>query len=175
METDMSKTSFLDRRDRAWELAGKASECLPKVGSWGYFSSEPPPSGIGAFCWFESREELVDFLVEFGPFLFPSESVGRSDEWPARAREFQAELQRFRLEEITSDALVDAAHKSIDTDGQLDWVGPLEELVSGRTLFAEEVRRALVDSEDDGGWEPRSPVPKRQTRRFLEDLVGYGH
>jgi hypothetical protein len=173
----MTDTSddFAARRDRAWELANAASERVPRAEDWGFFSSEPPPSGIGAFCWFDSRDQLLEFLAEHGPYMFATRDPGDWTGWSESVRQFRSVADRARRGEVSDGDVRSSARSSIDPSGQLDWVGAADELISGHSEFATRVRESLIDADEYPDLDGSDPVPPDAVDDFLGGLTEYGH
>jgi hypothetical protein len=61
--------------EQVWQKQMEKDQQNQNEDTWGMFSyGDAPPAiggGMGVFCWFDSRDELLDFIVKTLPFCPP--------------------------------------------------------------------------------------------------------
>ncbi len=140
-------------------------EKQPASSSWGFFAYDDAPGGVGGgagnFSWFDSKEELFDFLKKF-PLL--AHSLENSDtERIAKASDL--------LSRTTADTLDLSVIKELNIINsgveQIQWFGQLNELLSGEGEFPEGMRTFFSGSS--------TQLSKTKIPEFAEFLRGWGH
>ena len=137
----------------------------PKSSSWGFFAYDDAPGaaggGAGNFSWFDSKEELFDFLRKFPLLAHSAES---------------SDAERFeKASELLSRATVETLDQSVVNElnlinsgvEQIQWFGQLNDLLSGEGEFAEGMRTFFAGSSNQ--------LSKTKIPEFAEFLRGWGH
>ncbi|MDR3613211.1 MAG: hypothetical protein P4L53_06575 [Candidatus Obscuribacterales bacterium] len=143
----------------------KSFEKEPASYSWGFFAYDDSPDTIGGgsgnFSWFDSKEELVNFLAKF-PLLAHSLDTLDTERF-TKAKNF--------VESVTSDDFdqkaVDELNKINAGVEQIQWFGQLDDLLSGETEFAKGMRAFFSKSSEK--------LAKSQIPEFAEFLRKWGH
>ena len=160
--------------ERANEAMSIASSRDPQQFSWGVFAwADGPPAcggGVGAFLWFDELAELLAFLTDLAPAAFMT--FDDEAEW----LELRERLRRTAssLENKPDGAIADL-NAELTSLLQIDWVGRLEQLLSGDSLFAIKVRaRFRNDWEDKPEPVNTIAISQEEMQEFLEYLSEYG-
>lgn len=126
-------------------------QCDPRENPWGMYAWGDAPAaiggGMGAFQWFASRQQLLDFLCELSPSLYCCHDS--EQDW---------RLQTQRLRQILTgldadpEATLQAINQELRGLLQFDWIGRYQDLCSGGFAFARHLRqdfRAQAGEEED--------------------------
>jgi hypothetical protein len=179
--TEIIEASFRAKYDEAYRIAGEAGTRPVVATDWGFFASMPPPSGVGAFTWFRSREELVSFLQEHGPYMLAHAMDAMRPEWGSDLERFRTSVAQIGDEAFDTEHLRRVAKDTVDPEQQLDWVGSVQELVSGLGVFAQDMRLGYCeqsdDSDEDSDDSEAAPlsIPDSQVEEFFDYLEGHGY
>lgn len=143
----------------------KSFEREPTSYSWGFFAYDDAPvatgGGAGNFSWFDSKDELVEFLKKF-PLL--AHSSGSADnELFEKARSCVEKVKPENFEQHNVDEL----NKIIVGVEQIQWFGQFNDLLSSETEFAAGLRKFFAGS--------TNKLPKSQIPEFSEFLRNWGH
>jgi hypothetical protein len=180
ISTTETEASFRARYDEAYRIAGEAGTRPVAVTDWGLFVSMPAPSGVGAFTWFRSHEQLVDFLQEHGPYMLANAMSAARPEWGSALERFRTSAAQIGDEACDTD-LRQVAKDSVDPGQQLDWAGPVQELVSGLSTFAQDIRVSYFEQSDDSDDDrddseaPPQSIVDDQVEEFFDYLASYGY
>jgi hypothetical protein len=156
--------------ERANEAMSIASSRDPQQFSWGVFTwADGPPAcggGVGAFLWFADLAELLAFLTDLAPAGFMT--FDDEPEW--------LELRRTASSlEANQEGVIADLNAELTSLLQIDWVGRLEQLLSGDSLFAIKVRaRFRNDWEDKPEPVNTIAISQEEMQEFLEYLSEYG-
>jgi hypothetical protein len=160
--------------ERADEAMSIASSRDPQQFTWGVFTwADGPPAcggGVGAFLWFEELAELLAFLTDLAPAGFMT--FDEEAEW----LELRERLRRIAscLEENPEGAITDL-NAELTSLLQIDWVGRLEQLLSGESPNAIKVRaRFRNDWEDKPEPVNKIAISQEELQALLEYLSEYG-
>jgi hypothetical protein len=147
------------------EAFEKSFEKEPASYTWGFFAYDDAPGdkggGAGNFSWFDSKEELVNFLAKF-PMLAHSSGSIDSDRF-VEAKNLMASF----TEDTFDQKAVDELNKINAGVEQIQWFGQLDDLLSGETEFAKGMRMFFAKTTDKLG---KSEIPE-----FAEFLRKWGH
>jgi hypothetical protein len=166
-----------DRLSQEAETVAYAASCLhPENGSWGIESYGDAPAGIGGgmggFLWFESREELLDFVGRLLTFSSPgpcSVDHGRV------AREAADIVNQVRSGALSMDEGMDHLNKALRRFSQLRWWGQLQDLLDGERHFEKEIRAwARSGLAGDDTEKDTSPIEPSELDHFVISLREYG-
>jgi hypothetical protein len=146
----------------------KSFEREPTSYSWGFFAYDDAPGivggGAGNFSWFDSKNELLSFLVKFPLLAHSYETSATPDsEQFKRAKDF---LSSFKAESF-DQAAVDQLNKINSGVEQIQWFGQLNDLLCGDTEFAKGMRTFFSKSSEK--------LAKTEIPEFAEFLRNWGH
>jgi hypothetical protein len=163
-----------DAADKAWaELPARE----PQPETWGMYSyGDAPPAiggGVGAFVWFETREELLAFVGSVLPFSPPGPSNRDFLKVESDARALVAEVRsvtcdlecvRERLNGVLSDF------------SRIEWWGQFHDLCAGRHPYAQAVIASFRESlaEDGEDTVVKGPIREDELGEFKLYLETYG-
>jgi hypothetical protein len=160
--------------ERANEVMSIASSRDPQQFPWGVFAwADGPPAcggGVGAFLWFDEQAELLAFLTDLAPAAFMT--FDDEAEW----LELRERLRRTAsfLETKPGGAIADL-NAELTSLLQIDWVGRLEQLLSGDSSFAIKVRAGFRSDWDDKPEQVNtSAITDEELQAYLEYLSEYG-
>jgi hypothetical protein len=160
--------------ERANEVMSIAASRDPQQFPWGVFAwADGPPAcggGVGAFLWFSDLAELLAFLTDLAPAGFMT--FDDEPEW----LELRERLRRTAssLEAKPEDAIADL-NAELTSLLQIDWVGHLEQLLSGDSSFAIKVRAGFrSDWEDSPEKGNTNAITDEELQEFPEYLSEYG-
>jgi hypothetical protein len=160
-------------QEQAKQALQEAYERLPTEHPWGYFHyMDGPPAaggGVGCFAWFDTRDEMLLFIARHQVWLAPGPEGVDPIEKAAQVEKIIDDLLADNIDMDTARISINEVLKSFS---QFEWWGPFEELVSGESEFAREIREwyrdfsraKVVDS---------SPVI-REDEEFAYALQAYG-
>lgn len=150
----------------------------PQDTDWGLLTTDdgggsPAPSHR-LFAWFETREQLLDFIAS-ELILSASEPPEQDEAEPAIA-EAAALVSKVRAGAIGHAELVDALADRVASSQVLNWVGTFEELCTGDGAEVRRVRSeywwSREDDHDEDG--PQPPIEEDDREDFVEFLQTYG-
>lgn len=149
--------------------------------SWGYYSNDThPQGGVGSFSWFESRDELLDYLVSVDAQIWSYSAQGLDEE---AYTEMKKAIQKILKEADSNRELTDSLRKRISKhlseqlmDVEISWWGKFSDLCSGKDAFS----REFIDwFFDDYGEYSEDKKPKTVTAEhipeFIEFCKEFGH
>lgn len=171
----MSEEDDLDERveraEASWQEV--SSGAPPDDCEWGFFSyGDAPPAiggGVGMFTWFPDRNTMLDFIANTLPYFPPGQSNLDPDEI---AENTAAVVDKLRLGTVSDLDGIKKLNEVLVTCSQLNWMGTVEDLLTGNHPYAAEVRQAFrEDSEEEaeGG-----PIGKDEKEDFFEFLESWG-
>jgi hypothetical protein len=160
--------------ERCNHMMGETNSRNPLDFPWGLFSwADAPPAiggGVGAFQWFQSLDELLEFVTDFSAAGFAS--FDEEEEWLGL---------RDKLRQIAAGfannphAAITAFNAELISLLQLDWIGRLEDLQSGDGPFPLTLRARFRDDWDDTPAAPsQEPIKEDERSSFLLFLSNYG-
>jgi hypothetical protein len=155
-----------DKISEKIRLGDLASNRDPRRASWGYYASDENVCGVGLFFWFNTREELLEFLSEYEgvdsechePELLLGQMRKVADQ--IRAGRLGLEEARQQFNELLKGHL------------DVEWIGNFDEMLSGNHPFCIQMREDFLEIEDESTVPAVAP---RQVKDFIEMLSGYGH
>jgi hypothetical protein len=144
---------------------------------WGLFAyGDAPPAiggGFGAFQWFSTQVEMLDFVKRHLTFLNP----GLSGIDPGRvAREVQElvdSLGQSPSAEVLETARLRLNH-ILKTFSQTEWWGTLEELLQGGHSYATKVRARFRDRDQPVNESTGRPIQGNELAAFMDFIEQYG-
>jgi hypothetical protein len=166
--------------EEASQLAEASMQRDPRHASWGMYAWGDAPAaiggGMGAFQWFATRQELLDFVCDHSPSMYTC--FDSEQEW-------QIQRQRLRLILASLDQEQQETLKALNQELrgwlQYDWIGHYDVLMTADTVFARRVRQdfrhQLCDDEFEQGAEANDSVlvlNAEDEKDWLEFLTLYG-
>jgi hypothetical protein len=153
------------------KMALEAHEYMAEAVTWGFYGYGDGPvnagGGTGGFLWFNTREQMLEFIQGYLPFWCPGPDHSNGRVVSARVRDILALADATPME-ATRMQLNDA----LKGYAQVVWWGQFGELLSADIPFAREIRAWFWSN---GGCKNDSgAVPGEQARRFAERLQEYG-
>jgi len=131
---------------KAHQLLQKAYERLPTEYPWGYFHylDGPPAAGGGAGCfsWFPTRDEMFLFIAQNQVWIAPGPAGVDPVE---RVIEVEKIIDKVLADEIDMEAARTEINDALKACSQIEWWGHFEDLVSGESDFAREIRKWYRD------------------------------
>jgi hypothetical protein len=161
-----------EAREAAREAAMTAAfDREPSDSDWGFCAYGDAPAAIGggmsAFCWFESREEMLTFLAEHALYMNPPRSdldLGSIQEAVSRI------IEAMRCGGIDDAAALPKLNEPLRHASQFTWLGTFLSLRQGETEAARNFLREFRDLESGAS---HSPVGNEELERFHEFLRDY--
>jgi hypothetical protein len=167
-----------DKRTERAAAADKAAEAAyesgPSLTKWGMFYYGDAPAaiggGVGAFIWFESERDLLDFIETHLPFSPPGPTSCDVEPVLSRVHEILDRLRNHKADRDTARLELNDALKRFS---QINWWGLGAELFSGISPFPIEVRLWFRETKQDPDLSDR-PISEDEKHAFLESLTEYG-
>lgn len=149
-------------KDKAIELGDVAMNRDPRKYPFGYFSGGSfILDSTRVFMWFASKDDLINHIIQCDP------AIHDLDE--AEAKAFAHEVAQIFIGNtelsIENLALLNNFGKSFLC---VEWWGTFDELVSGSSEIAKDLRMSFRDDESD------SPVFESEMDDFIELIQNYG-
>ena len=161
----------IERAEASWQEV--SSGAPPEDCEWGFFSyGDAPPAiggGVGMFTWFPDRNSMLEFIEHTLPYNPPGQSDLDPDEI---AENTAAVAEKLRLGTLGDLDGLKELNEVLVTCSQLDWMGTVDDLLSGNHPYAVHVRQAFRDDEDEeaeGG-----PIKEDEKEEFFEFLETWG-
>jgi hypothetical protein len=157
-----------ERAEASWQEV--SSGAPPDDAEWGFFSYGDAPAaiggGVGMFTWFPDRASMLEFIEETLPYYPPGQSNLDADEIAENA---SAVVEKLRLGTLTDEDGRQHLNKVLETCSQLNWIGTVENLLSGNHPYVVQVREAFrEDDEEESEGVPISEDEKEDFYEFLE-------
>ncbi|WP_404296465.1 hypothetical protein [Halomonas sp.] len=160
------------RMEQAQEALEECTAFPPEESDWGLFSYGDAPAGIGGgvgvFCWFATRDEMLDHIVEVLPFCPPGPCTSDPFQQQQAVRELITSLHQGKLQD---DIAIVEINKVLRSFSQIEWWGTYDELIQGSSAFAQRVHAHYQEQHG-------SPLPKplvgEARQEWLEFLGMYG-
>lgn len=172
----VSEEEYERRTEQAREVGWAAAAKSPGEKSWGFFSYGDAPGaiggGVGQFQWYESREEMLEYVRRHLTFLMP----GQSSIDPGRvAREVEETMANFSGKDEDLENLRLKLNKSLRTFSIISWWGTFPTLLQSDESFPASVRswcrEEMSNYEEEGTSEP---IADEELDDFLTALHEYG-
>jgi hypothetical protein len=167
--------------ERAQAILEETYQTDGAPGCWGYYSySDVPPcmcgSGMGGFTWFTDEESLITFIEGALPHI-----ASTWLDYDTLASPFAEFGEQLRADwNSVNDVLLDA-NALLKGWEQILWMGSFDELTSGESAFACELRawyREFIHDEDEDGDCPESfsdaPLAPDQWEHFSQEMYNRG-
>ena len=169
-------TRYQMERDRSDEVQIRWDNSVgwhPKRSAWGLLSFAEG-SGVGGISWFATREEMLLHIEEVMPF---NPGGGDNDPFVVAevCRAITTNMRYGFFDDLTGIRRLNVALKN---NLDIRWIMTLEDLCSGDTADAKEVRawyhERMDDEADDFTPEDFSLIEIDETDTFTDDLCEYG-
>ena len=171
MAEDDDLDDRIERAEASWQEV--SSGAPPDDCEWGFFSyGDAPPAiggGVGMFTWFPDRNSMLEFIENTLPYNPPGASELDPDEI---AENTAAVVEKFRLGTINDLDGIKELNEVLVTCSQLDWMGTVDDLLSGNHPYAVHVRQAFRDDEEEDS--EGEPVEEDEKEEFFEFLESWG-
>lgn len=178
------KALTLDQRiERADILVKDFKFPNPLPGHWGFFSySDASPAiggGVGAFCWFSTREAMLDFAESVIPFN-PGGPAGDDEGLLSVAVRVSELVEDARSGKVSLEEMRLRLNGVLVRYSQFEWFGTFEELLSGEHPWAQQIRQNFIGADrSDVNDSADGPVVRRivdgEMKDFLAYLQDYGY
>ena len=140
-----SDTTVVDNQEQAGAAFTHAAERTPSPQDWGFYAYGDAPSaiggGVGAFCWFGTQVEMLEFIAEHLAFVSPGPTDSDSEAVAFRVRSIISQAHEAPPEELRTNL-----NEALRQYSQIDWWGQMQELLTGDTGFANRVRQSWQES-----------------------------
>jgi hypothetical protein len=160
-----------ERAEASWQEV--SSGAPPENCEWGFFSyGDAPPAiggGVGMFTWFSDRASMLEFIEETLPYYPPGQSDLDANEIAGNA---SAVVEKLRLGTLTDEDGRQQLNKVLETCSQLNWIGTVSDLLSGKHPYVVEVRKTFRDDEDDDA--DGGPIGEEEKEEFFAFLDTWG-
>ena len=160
--------------DRANHAFQESSSRDPRLFQWGLFAwADAPPAcggGTGAFQWFQTQEELLSHLADFGAAAYMT--FDEESQWTEMRDEVRQIGAGFSVDRPNTLLQLNAHLKGLL---QVDWIGDWQELCTTNDDFPSKVRSRFRDNwEDDQSAESSQPIGSDELNEFCEFVEAYG-
>jgi hypothetical protein len=161
----------VEQAEASWQEVSNgppADDC-----KWGFFSyGDAPPAiggGNGMFTWFPDRNTMLEFIANTLPYFPPGQSDLDPDEIAGNTATV---VEKLRLGTISDlDGIIEL-NEVLVTCSQLNWMGTVENLLTGDHPYAVRVREAF--REDDEEAKEGVPISTEEKEDFFEFLESWG-
>lgn len=173
MENEKNKINapFKHLAEECIEVSCRANELRPSMEKWGVMSygdmAGSQGGGHGGFLWFETREELLDYVGRLLTFL-----CGDDEKHGMVAQEAAAIVSLVVGDEISMEEGMSRLNSALKTHSHIQWWGQFKDLISGDSQFEHKLRGEHRGKEDEPS-EDRDVAPIREDEldSFIDDTV----
>ena len=135
----------IEKAEAKWQQHYSSEEALPS-NPWGFFSYRDAPGaiggGVGAFVWFATRNEALDFIAEVLPFSPPGSSTA---DWDAVATDTRQIVDKMKAGTLDDSDGVAALNKSLRTFSQISFFGHEQSILIGDGKFPRSLRAQYLN------------------------------
>lgn len=158
--------------DEAQQRMEKHHAWTPTDDDWGLFCSDDASpgigSGVGAFYWFSSRDDVFHFICQVLPFHSGDDHY---DNPHLKQRQLGVIVEAIRIGAISEAEGLAQLNKALANVCQIAWWGTLHALTEGGSAFAS----AVTDAFSAQHATPlKMPMNEAQKKRWLAFLSEYG-
>ena len=132
--------------EQAFERLNESARRDPRICPWGLFAwGDAPPAcggGVGAFQWYESIEELIEFITDWsaaGYMTFDDEA-----EWLEQRQCLRAIASQWHANPETTIQNLNTELKGLL---QIDWIGTFAQLKAANDAFASRIQEAFNEDQ----------------------------
>lgn len=126
--------------EQVWQEQMEKDQQNQNEDSWGMFSyGDAPPAiggGVGVFCWFDSRDELLDFIVKTLPFCPPGPG---SDNYIETAKSVNEIIEKIKNNQLSLELGREQLNQILLNYSQIEWFGQFKELCLGAQPYPQKV------------------------------------
>ena len=173
-----TQTTYEDRTEAAQQVYIQANEREPRDTDWGLLVTDdsvgPPASSFRFFAWFETRDQLLDFVAS--DLVLSAGEPPEEDEAEAVLADVAALVRKVRDGGMSREELAQAFADRLDSSQTLDWMGTFQELCTDDAAAAQEIRSEYwgVREDDHDEDSPQPPISEDEREDFVEFLRSYG-
>ena len=135
--------------EQAFERLNESARRDPRICPWGLFTwGDAPPAcggGVGAFQWYESIEELIEFITDWsaaGYMTFDDEA-----EWLEQRQCLRTIASQWHANPETTIQNLNTELKGLL---QIDWIGTFTELKAANDAFGSRIQEAFNEDQVSG-------------------------
>jgi len=165
-DLDLSDEDIEGREEVAKELAEAAHERRPDSQCWGLYLCDDGMSKAGAFLWFSSEAELLDFIA-LHLLFFTGPGTDPVEARLAGIGEIIDNLRKGKLEQEPARLAVNKLFKGLS---QIVWWGTRATLFSADSEFPRGVRESFRSNERDESDSTGHPITEEEGKDFLQYL-----
>ncbi|MFC1953600.1 hypothetical protein ACFLVZ_00970 [Chloroflexota bacterium] len=148
----------------------------PRQFGWGYYSKDTSNSpGVGAFSWFESLDELLNYLVNIEPNIWSYGVNGVDEETYTKLK---TKIQEILNKDDLKKGLTNKLREKISTElkeGEICWWGEFSDLYTGNDSFSRQLIGGYLGDDEEPENNESKVVTEEQIPEFLEFCRGFGH
>lgn len=171
----MDEMKTIDKKTDGAEKLWQKSRCTANNDKdWGFYSyGDASPAiggGIGTFVWFDSKNEMIEFISNTLPYAPP----GPSDtDTAAVAKKTSLITEQYKKDDLNSETFLEQLNKVLVSHSQLTWLGTFEELKTGSSVYALNLRSEFKENcELEENF--KKNIPKSHLNNFKQFLEEYG-
>lgn len=158
MDNDDLTNAFQQRLEEQYQV-------VPEDDYWGYFSYDE--SGAGLFLWFETREKMLEFLVDESAFL-----IGLHDADEIEQHEkIKTLIDKSKKENLSDESAITSLNELLNPTLRVKWWGTFRDLTNGQNEFSREVVEWFEENTDTS---LERPLTELQRQKWLNFLSEYG-
>jgi hypothetical protein len=129
-------------------------------GAWIYDDGHAAMGGgVGGFFWFESRDDLLDYMREYLPFMSPT-IQHRADAADVLAKCY-ATVDAYHAGEIEAGTAVARLNNTVRGLVVVEWWGLFDQLLEGDEAFSCEIRNLFHGDAPDSASQPAHIASER--------------
>lgn len=115
----------------------------PSIDSWGLYAcddgTDEKGGGVGGFGWFDTQQELIEFIYSF-PLFGKTGQSGSDPSMLFLYNEVRKRLEAARSSSVLDRKTVDSINNLLTGIEQIKWRGQLQDLMTGDDQFAVDLR-----------------------------------
>ena len=163
--------------EQAFERLNESAQRDPRVCPWGLFAwGDAPPAcggGVGAFQWFETLEDLMEFITDWSAAEYMS--FDNEAEWLEQRQCLRSIVSQWQADPVST---VQNLNKELKGLIQIDWIGSFAELKAGKVDFSRRIQEAFTDYHLSEVSSSTSENPEKEAQAaehsFIRFLAEYG-
>jgi hypothetical protein len=162
----------INRAKALWQSAQTEPD---EVNIWGFYSyGDAPPAiggGVGSFAWFETRNELLQFIRDVLPYSPPGSSGADWNNVETDVHQIIAQAVEGKIDDRRA---VEALNDALKTFSQIEWLGTFDDLIRSSHPFAERIRLEFWELEEEDNKADRQTISDDEIAAFRQFLAEYG-
>ena len=127
--------------------------------------------GMGIFFWFKNYNDLYQFLADYFVVLAPGPADQDHEKVFVQVAQIIKELAAQKIQKEEAIAKV---NKTARNFSQLEWIGSLEDLETGNSPFAVELRKSFLEDRKDENISENRVILRSERDEFVEYLGAFG-